>query len=117
MTAGDRVELAVLTVGGLVLGVVTVFYLNVLVGTMPLPVSALAAAVGNVVLLQLAAQITGSPWRYAPLIAWVLVALVALLPGVNGNGALIYDWRALLLLFCGVGVPALAQSMNRLNHL
>jgi hypothetical protein len=117
MSAGDRVEIAVLTVCGFVLGVVTVFYLNVLVGTMPLPVSALAAAVGNVVLLQFAAQITDSPWRYAPMISWMLVALVALLPGVNGNGALIYDWRALLLLFCGVGLPALAQSMNRLNRL
>ncbi len=117
MTVGDRVELAVLTVCGFVLGVITVFYLNLLIGSVPVPISVLVAGVGNLVLLQLASKITESSWRYAPMIAWALVALVAMVPGVNGNGALIGDWRLLLLMLCGLGLPAVAHSMNRLNNL
>ena len=122
MTAGDRVEIGVLTVCGLLVGVVTVFYLQVRVGGVPLPVTALAAAALNVVLLRIAAAVTETGWRWAPLTAWSVVLVLGLLPGLRGN-MMLYgagagpDWRLLLLLACGLGAPALASSMARLDKL
>ncbi|WP_132991839.1 hypothetical protein [Gordonia zhaorongruii] len=113
----DRLEVGLLTLCGLILGVISVFYLNLLIGSVPAPVTVILAAAGNVVLLKRAAELTASAWRYAPVIAWTLVVLTATLPGVSGNGALIGDWRVLLLLVSGLGACALANSMARLDEL
>lgn len=117
MTFADRVELGVLTLCGAVLAVLTVFYLNLWIGAVPLPLAVVVAAVGTTVFTKLAASITESSWRYAPLIAWTAVVVIAAVPGVNGNAALIGDWRVLLLLLCGLGVPAMTTYMSRLNNL
>ncbi|GEE03744.1 hypothetical protein nbrc107696_41900 [Gordonia spumicola] len=117
MTVADRVELGVLTVCGAIIGLISVFYLNLLIGSVPVPITVVLAGVGNLLVLHRASQLTESSWRYAPMIVWALITLVAMVPGINGNGALIGDWRVLMLLLCGVGLPAVAQSMNRLNNL
>ncbi|MCF8590082.1 hypothetical protein [Gordonia liuliyuniae] len=117
MSVGDRVELGVLTVCGFVLAILTVFFLNVRIGVVPVPFTVVVAAIGTTLLLRLTSAITESSWRYAPLIVWTAVVLVAAVPGINSNGALIGDWRVLLLLLCGLGVPAATTYMSRLNNL
>ncbi|GAA4676208.1 hypothetical protein [Gordonia humi] len=117
MSVADRVEIGVLTVSGVVLGLLTVFYLDLYIGAVPVPVTAIVAAVGTALLCRLAGAITESTWRYAPLIAWTAVVIVAAVPGLNGNGALIGDWRVLLLLVCGLGAPAAMTYAARLNNL
>lgn len=117
MTVAERVELGVLTVCGLVLSVLTVFFLNVYVGAVPAPFTVVVAAIGTTVLLRLASAITDSSWRYAPLIAWAAIVIVAAVPGINGNGAVIGDWRVLALLVCGLGLPAYSTYTARLNRI
>ncbi|MCF8571465.1 hypothetical protein L5G32_14425 [Gordonia sp. HY002] len=117
MNVADRIELAVLTGCGVVLALLTVFFLNVRIGAVPVPFTVVIAAIGTTLLLRLAAGTTSSSWRYAPLVAWTAVVVIAAVPGINGNGPLIGDWRVLLLLLCGLGLPAMATSMSRLNNL
>ena len=122
MSAGDRVEIGVLTFCGLLVGVLSVFLLQMRVGAVPVPIGVLFAAFGNWLLLRLASAVTDSPWRYAPLSVWGLVVFVGVIPGLGGN-MMLYgsgqgpDWRFLLLLLGGLGVPALAAQMRRLDDL
>ncbi|MBM7366827.1 hypothetical protein [Gordonia hydrophobica] len=114
MTAGERIELVVLAVSGLILGIMTAAFLGIYVGGVPLPVTAVIAGAVNVVLYVLAASLTASAWQFAPLGAWTLVTVLAMLP-LFGNGSLIGDWRLLLLLACGLGIPAYYASTRRLK--
>ncbi|MGB6243937.1 MULTISPECIES: hypothetical protein [Gordonia] len=116
MSVAGRIELAVLTVSGLLLGILTAAFLMIRVGGWPVPVTAVIAGVANVVILKLAASYTRSGWRFAPLVAWTAVTLAAMLP-LLGNGALIGDWRLLLLLACGLAVPAFYASNARMREL
>ncbi|MBY4570927.1 hypothetical protein ACE11G_05045 [Gordonia sp. PS3] len=116
MTIGDRLELAVLTVSGFLLGILTAAFLLIRIGAWPFPVTALIAGVANVLILRLAESYTKSAWQYAPLIVWTFVTAMAMLP-VFGNGSLIGDWRLLLLLACGLAVPAFYASTSRVRNL
>ncbi|EGD56871.1 hypothetical protein [Gordonia neofelifaecis] len=116
MSIGDRVELGVLTVSGFLLGILTAAFLLVRIGSFPFPITALIAGVVNVLILKIAETYTKSAWQYAPLIAWTFVTAMAMLP-VFGNGSLIGDWRLLLLLACGLALPAFYASTARIRNL
>lgn len=77
--------------------------------SLPLPISAVVAAVTLPWLIKRARRI--SPRLLvagSPLWIWLLGVLVAAFPGPGGDVVLIGDWRALLLLGCG----ALAGSIT-----
>lgn len=112
---GARIDLAVLTVGGVLLGIMTAAFLMIRVDAAPLPVTVLVAGAINLVIYRLAAACTASVWQFAPLGGWTLVTVLAMLP-LFGNGSLISGWRLLLLLVCGAAVPAYYASNDRLKR-
>lgn len=116
MTIADRVEFAVLIGSGLLLGILTSAFLMVRIGGFPFPITALIACLGNILLWRIAALYTKSPWQFAPLAAWTIVTILAMLP-VFGNGSLIGDWRLLLLFAFGLAVPAFVASSARMKTL
>lgn len=116
MSISARVELGVLTVASALLGILTAAFLLIRVGGYPFPITALIAGAANLVILELASSYTPTAWRFAPLAAWTLPTVLAMLP-VFGNGSLIGDWRLLLLVACGLGVPGFIASRARLKAL
>ncbi|ALG84122.1 hypothetical protein [Gordonia phthalatica] len=115
MTRVDRLEFAVLVVGSVLLGILTAAFLMVRVGSFPFPITAVIACAVNLLIYRIAAAYTESAWQFAPLGAWTLVTVLAMLP-VFGNGSLITGWRLLLLLILGAGVPAYYASNARLKR-
>ncbi|MFM9376753.1 hypothetical protein [Gordonia sp. VNK21] len=99
-----RLEFGLLVLSGLLLGVLTSFFLLLTVGPVPVPVTALGAGLGNLVLLWMAGKYTSGTWRYTPIMAWAFVTVLAMLP-LFGNAPLLGDWRLLLDLIIGLGVP------------
>lgn len=100
------VELVRLVLLAVLLAVLAVVFLPVRVGSVPVPVGALLAAVTNPLLVRSAAARTSRASVAAvPLVAW-LVTVFALAGGGPGGDVLVLgDWRALLLVGAGV-LPA-----------
>lgn len=100
------VEVVGLVALGVLVAVIEVLLLPVHVGTVAVPVGALAALVTNPVLVAAAGErTTRTSVAAAPLGAWVLTVLATATSGPGGDVLLLGDWRALLLLVLGV-VPA-----------
>jgi hypothetical protein len=98
---------AVLVVDAVVLAVLELAFLPLrfdgyvlpyILGGIPVPVSALVAALTTPTKLLVAA---------APLIAWILAVAVFGMFGPGGDLVLISDWRSLLLFACGALPSAL----------
>ncbi|GAC56232.1 hypothetical protein GOHSU_04_01010 [Gordonia hirsuta DSM 44140 = NBRC 16056] len=106
MNVTERLELALLTVAGALLGILCCGFLMIYLGSIPFPITALVAGVGNLGLLWLAGQYTESGWRFAPLGAWTLVVVLAMLPGLHGSGQWISGLPLLLILALGLGIPS-----------
>lgn len=105
--AAEGTALAFLTVAGAVLAVMAVFDVPAYLRPIPFNLSALLLLAANLVLVRLAAGISARPLHVAaPMIAWVLVVLVAWLGGPGGDAVIPADSpRGLLLLAMGV-IPA-----------
>lgn len=104
----DRLVLALLVFDGFLTALLAVLFLPVRVGSVPLPVGALLAAVVNVLLVCGARTVTDRLGRVSwPLIAWFVGFLLCMVGGPGGDGLLLADWRTLLLLVAGL-VPATA---------
>ncbi len=112
----DRVLLAVLALDGFIVGLLSVAFLNFYVGATPVPVTALLGGLANGVLLWLAAGHTASPARMLPLAGWVIAMGVGLLGGPGGDALLFSDWRTLLLVVLGAGIPVVVSWTGRLPH-
>ena len=115
----NRLLLALLTLDGLVVGLLSVAFAYQRFGGVALPVAALIGGLLNAVLLWLAAGYTSSPLRYAPLGAWGLVVVIAGgIPGPGGDVILStsgnYLVQTLFLLVLGVGPAALLGWTHRL---
>ncbi|WP_182348176.1 hypothetical protein [Tomitella gaofuii] len=111
--SGRAALAALLFADGLAVGLISVFFLPLWVGSIPVPVVILGAAFANLGLVMLAARCTGQTAVIAaPLIGWLVVYLLAAAGGPGGDGVLPSDWRALLLLFVGL-VPAGIHLANR----
>ncbi|MFT3714525.1 MAG: hypothetical protein QM774_00865 [Gordonia sp. (in: high G+C Gram-positive bacteria)] len=105
-SAAERHGMVVLlTVAGLLTGILTASFVMLYLGHVPFPITAVIAGLVNVLLLRLASSYTSSGWRFAPLAAWVIPVVFEMLP-VTGSEPLIYSWQLLLLLLLGLALPA-----------
>lgn len=101
----DRALLLALTVDGFIVGLLSVVFLNIYIGAVPFPISAVVCGAANGVLVWLAARHTASTARMLPLIGWLIAMGVGLQGGPGGDALLYADWRTLLLVILSVGVP------------
>ncbi|WP_104524245.1 hypothetical protein [Blastococcus atacamensis] len=93
------------------LAVVEVFWLPLRIGGMPVPVSVLAAVVGNVLLVRVALRVSGSRVvAVLPAVVWLAVAVAAM--GRRAEGDLVIVSNGLNLTFLALGVVAAALSVG-----
>ena len=95
------------------LALVEVFWLPLRVLGVPLPVSVVAAVVGNLLLVALAARLTGSRLAAAlPALVWLVVAVGASLRRPEGDlllvGSGVLGYLSLAFLLAGVVAAAFA---------
>ena len=103
--------LVVLVLDALLLALTELAWLTVRVGTVPLPVSAVLAAVTTPLLVRVAVRVGGSARvGLAPLVAWALGVLVVGLWSPGGAGLMPADWRAVLLFGAGLLPGVVAAS-------
>lgn len=111
MTVRNWLVLAVLVVDAAVLALVELLFLPLrfdgyllpnALGGVPVPASAIVAAVTTPWLVSVAGKLTPKLLvAAAPLIAWLLVIAVFGMFGPGGDLVLIADWRSMLLFACG----------------
>lgn len=111
MTVRSWLILAVLVVAAAVLAVLEMLFLPLrfdgyllpyALGGVPVPASALLAALTTPWLVSVAGTLsTKLLVAAAPLITWILVVAVFGMFGPGGDMVLIADWRSLLLFACG----------------
>ncbi|WAL66750.1 hypothetical protein ORV05_02745 [Amycolatopsis cynarae] len=114
--AARRGLLVVLLLDTVLLAILELFFLPLRLdgtllpklGAIPLPVTALVAAVTTPLLVRWTGRLVHPRAAFAPLVAWVLTVLVLGLFGPGGDLVLIQDWRALLLLAGGALPSAMA---------
>jgi hypothetical protein len=110
MAAVGRLALVLLVVDGFITALLEVLYLPLYVGSTPLPITVVVAAVVNVGLVVSAARLTGRIAVVgAPLVAWLVGFGVCLLSTRGGSVVLSQHegGRTLLLLVVGL-LPAFA---------
>jgi hypothetical protein len=96
------------------LATMELLFLQLHVGAVPVPVSALVALVTNPWLVRRVGELTGPPGATAALVAWVAVVLVLGLFGPGGDALLLGDWPSLLLVLAGMlpGAFALGRVLR-----
>ena len=101
------VVLTLLAVDGIISAVLAAFFLQLRLGSVPFPVSALLSGVLNTALVWAALQWTSSP-RLAALPLWAWLATVAGLtfPGPGDDAVFSAEWALLLLIVLGALPPA-----------
>jgi hypothetical protein len=100
-------------VAGAWLALVEVFWLPLAAGPVPIPLSVLAAVVGNLLLVRLAHRLSGSRAVAAlPALVWLVVALGATMRRSEGDLVLVGSGTTgtvgFAFLLCGVVAAALA---------
>ena len=102
------VVLTLLAVDGIISALLGAFFLQLRLGPVPFPVSALLSGVLNVTLVWAALQWTSSS-RLAALPLWTWLATVAGLtfPGPGDDAVFSAEWALLLLIVVGALPPAL----------
>ena len=113
MRLADRLVLLALILDGLILGVLSVAFLNVYAGTVPVPVTAVVGGLLVAWFVRIATDLTASAVRYGPLLAWLVPVCAGLLGGPGGDVMLYADWRTLLLVVVGVGAPVVTSWVRR----
>ncbi|HEY2221416.1 hypothetical protein [Actinomycetospora sp.] len=94
---------AILLLDTVLLALSEVAWLSVRIGTVPLPVSALVAAVTTPLLVRAADQLRpGTRTALVPLVVWLLVVAVTGLWSPAGPGMFPPDWRGILLVAAGL---------------
>jgi len=111
VTVRNWVTLAVLVLDAVVLAVLELLFLPLrfdgsllpyALGGMPLPVSALVAALTTPWLVSVAGRLAPKMLvAAAPLIGWILAVAVFGMFGPGSDLVLVADWRSLLLFACG----------------
>jgi hypothetical protein len=98
------------------LALVEVLWLPLRAGSVPLPVSVVAAVVGNPLLVVLAHRLSGSRLvAVLPAVAWLLVVVRASIPTAEGDLLLVGSGTlgVLTLVFLGLGLVAAAAAVGR----
>ena len=107
LDGADRALLVGLALTGVLCAIGGVGYLTLLVGTVPMPISAVLFPVLLAGSAVAARRIGGAGAAAAPVL--VFFATVALmLSGLPGGNVFPQDWRLLLLAGCGIAAPAAA---------
>lgn len=107
---------AVLAVAaGAWLALVEVFWLPLRVGGVPVPLSVVAAAAGNLLLVRLAHRLSGSrAVAVLPAVVWLVVALAATVRRPEGDlvlvGSGVIGAVGMAFLLCGVVAAAFASG-------
>ena len=105
-TVWDRVIMALLVIDGAAIGVLSVFFLPLWVGGVPMPVTVLVAGIANLLLVRAAANYADRLLLVsAPLLAWGAVFLILALSSPGGSVIVPANLRAALLVLVGV-LPA-----------
>jgi acid phosphatase family membrane protein YuiD len=117
MTVRNWLMLAVLVVDAVVLAVVELLFLPLrfdgyllpnILGGMPVPASALVAALTTPWLVGVAGRLSPKLLvAAAPLFGWIVAVAVFGMFGPGGDLVLVSDWRSLLLFACGALPSAL----------
>lgn len=108
----DKVVLGLTAVGGAVCAVGATMFLYLYAGAVPLPLSAVLFGALLAWISVAARRLGGEPVHGAlPVIAFLLVIVAFMLGGPGGDIVLYADWRLLLLLLCGIGMPILGQHL------
>lgn len=112
----DRLVLTVLAADGIAVGLLSVFFMPLWAGPVPIPVAALVAGIVNVLLVRAAERRTTRMVVAAlPLVGWL--AVFALFAIVDGGGTVIPgDWRAPVLLLLGAGPAAMWLAGRALDR-
>ncbi|WP_309229478.1 MULTISPECIES: hypothetical protein [unclassified Blastococcus] len=97
------------------LALVEVFWLPLRAGAVPVPVSVLAAVVGNLLLVQLFHRLSGSRLvAVVPALVWLVVALAATIRRPEGDlvliGSGVTGWVGMAFLLLGVVAAAFAAG-------
>ncbi|CAM3185091.1 Integral membrane protein [Prescottella defluvii] len=104
--AEARTTLALLTFDGFLCAVLSVLFLPAYLGTAPFPVSILAAAVVNLLLVLGARKFTERPVLAAlPIFGWLFGFGLCMIGGPGGDLLVFEDWRTLLLVVAAL-LPA-----------
>jgi hypothetical protein len=117
VTIRNGLMLAVLVVDAVVLALVELLFLPLrfdgyllpnILGGMPVPASALVAALTTPWLVGVAGRLSPKLLvAAAPLFAWIVAVAVFGMFGPGGDLVLVADWRSLLLFACGALPSAL----------
>jgi hypothetical protein len=93
----------VVALDAVLLALTEVAWLSLRVGTVPLPVSALVAALTTPLLVRAAdALLPGTRLALVPVVVWLVVVLVTGLWSPAGPGMFPPDWRGILLVAAGL---------------
>jgi len=104
----------VLTLDAVLLALTELAWATLRIGTVPVPVSALAALVTTPLLVHLADRAApGTRAVFAPLLGWLVVVVVVGLWSPVGGGVLPADWRTVLLLAAGLLPGAVVAARRR----
>ncbi|WP_031467278.1 hypothetical protein [Sciscionella sediminilitoris] len=104
-----RFEFGLLLLDSVLLALLELFFLPLRAGVVPVPVTAVLAAVTLPLLVRRAAALVPTTvGASAPLLVWLVVVLGVGLAGPGGDQVLIPDWRALALLALGLLPAAVA---------
>lgn len=118
MRVADRVLLGLLILDGLIVGVLSVGFVYLRIGGTAVPIAAVLAGLLNCLLLWLAAKYTDGPLRYGPLVAWLVVLVVAGMGGPGGDVMLTLQGSTTLatslLVIIGLGAPVALSWSRRL---
>ncbi|ORM35840.1 hypothetical protein BFL43_08580 [Williamsia sp. 1135] len=100
--------LGFLWIDGFLVGILGVAFLQLSIGSVAFPISALAAGLANYVLLWFSATLTAGPAKFGALVAFAVAFFVSAAGGPGGDAVIPQDWRSFLLLALGVAAPMFA---------
>lgn len=101
--AHRRAEFALVLLDSALLALLELFFLPLYLGSIPMPVTALVAAITLPVLVVVASRLYPTTLgASAPILVWLLFVLVVGFLGPGGDLVLPPTWKALLLLACGL---------------
>lgn len=103
MSRLDRVLGGVLVgLAAVLLAVLECYYVNLRIGTTPVPVFQIVAVVGNLLLPFAMMRLTGvRATAVIPAVIWIVVALILASRGPGGDVVVPGNWQGVFLLFAG----------------
>lgn len=113
MSRLDRVLGGVLVgLAAVLLAVLECFYVNLRIGTTPVPIFQIVAVVGNLLLPVAMVRLTGIRGTAAiPGILWIVVALILATRGPGGDVVVPGNWQGVFLLLAGAAAAVISIAV------